>query len=1509
MRAIEKEVATLRLGPYHDDYLDLRASVEAETRKADEKQRELLQFHDDEDEEGDVRDRQRRQEQEHLGLVRSRLMLQRLSELLDIREGLLGVTVYQALSTLFKHLALAAQDRAALRKAVMKSIAQLVQLLPSCLGALCRFIARMSAVAKPGTRLQAVELTHSLLLGTGLFLDQAEDADDDEADEELDDDLDESYGLVGDDDAAAVPATLSAETLADAARQLLAVLLARTSDKAAGVRARSLSALSECVGRCMSAPNPLVRAELHKILAGVDEAPAAADRAAVNRGSVFSPMVSRIAAGRSSHPALGALQDAPAAPAAAPAAGAQVKAEPGAEEQQQAHAAADAGAEVPVVPFDPSLGGARHLMRILRVRAADARPNVRKAALQTMEFLLISLARHQQLPPGANTVLDTVAPEDLAVLYDAGRDKATMIRKQAVQCLNALYHEYPADPRVCDMWLGAVLPLCSDVETAVQDKAIASIRELAFKPLIDMARGSRASNALRGSEREHPILAAFDRCDSEMLHYAHKCVAALLRRVDHPEPVVELVSLVNSAMDASRGKLLWVIAEEVSLAFPHHLRGDVVMRAFVQAGAALKTQTTLSLSTARTLVREHGDLLPGMMDYPSTSVLRNYDGGAGIHGCYPPPAESAAQPAKEESSGDSVAHVLDLDAVAEDGDAPAVDNTVCAFGCSVYRVLTNLCLAHTLNIKTDLMQYGLSRDGGRSRPVALTTPAGAAVSAAVQEQVDAFVYSADNPYPVADARTFVAPVTHAALVYIIASLAPSLYLLDPRRALDLPLLHAKIQLLQAATTGLSAAHQLPAAACAGACLTTQWERDILEYAALALHRHTTAQQSLDEALVVHALFCAGEAVMLTERAHMTGRLITAVQALLPPTLTAVLDEDAPRGGSVASSLIPPKVRAHAFISIGKAMLRDSGLCKRLAPILVQELVPAAVQKRVAGEMPTPLRGPGVGESHNVLRNNVLLLLCDMCRVFTSVVDPYLGEISASLRDPDVGVRRHALMAISQLLQEDFIKWKGSLFLRMLRQVVDRDQSVRQMADGALQALVQHTMTQTEQHKVEQHFVESFFFFNACTAHAAYNQFRGISLDDADDALLSKANMQVLASKVTHSSAGSEHDSMFVLTGSSNKATRMTLYRYQLSLLSEDQKLRVSARLASDILGGIADGTLPVVAASIEPEEERKFQGLGSSTLTDKIVSLIVRRRHERRAEGDDSMQLQQVRVLSAEEQARVRAVVDDALDILCCSDIQLRAAGDEDEADREEEALAALKNAKSRILSKIQRKNLIENVLPLAVEAKRVLERAHHPLLQRVLAYLCQLVRDRKQDVDEVLASDPRLRDELMYDIRIFEEQDQARRDAARRAQGRPLPIMPVAGADDPLQALPQPNVPASASRSPASARRGRPSIVQNMYEDEEEEEPVQAPAPAPVAASPARATPPRSASKSSSLPAVKEEPRSAKRSTRSAVKEEPVSDAEATTSEDEEPAPRASPPKRGRGAAQEPTRASKRRR
>lgn len=80
---------------------------------------------------------------------------------------------------------------------------------------------------------------------------------------------------------------------------------------------------------------------------------------------------------------------------------------------------------------------------------------------------------------------------------------------------------------------------------------------------------------------------------------------------------------------------------------------------------------------------------------------------------------------------------------------------------------------------------------------------------------------------------------------------------------------------------------------------------------------------------------------------------------------------------------------------GKLCLQHEDLAKRSIPALVREL-------EVCSDM--------------AVRNNVVITMCDLCKRYTAMVDKYIPNISACLKDSEPFIRRQTLLLLTDLLQ-------------------------------------------------------------------------------------------------------------------------------------------------------------------------------------------------------------------------------------------------------------------------------------------------------------------------------------------------------------------------------------------------------------------------------------------------------------------------------------------------------------
>ena len=314
-----------------------------------------------------------------------------------------------------------------------------------------------------------------------------------------------------------------------------------------------------------------------------------------------------------------------------------------------------------------------------------------------------------------------------------------------------------------------------------------------------------------------------------------------------------------------------------------------------------------------------------------------------------------------------------------------------------------------------------------------------------------------------------------------------------------------------------------------------WENNLLVLCQKALGNYVFRVESSDsdkvsfaktDIALVRYLFTLGEVVLqAVAKVTIPDTLLTLVQSLLPRTLGNISGGD---GGDVIQ--LPVSVRAHAFTALGKLCLKNEALAKKCVTIMVRELEDG---------------------TDAVIRNNVLVIFCDLCRTFTSIVDLYVPSLTRCIKDPNPTIRRHTLMVVSQLIQEDFLKWKGSLFFRFVSAVADEDAQVRQYAEQNVVSLIVKKAGNV--HRLHLHFPEMVFYLNACHGHTKFN-----------------------------SGFNAEKEGPFTLPNVANSSRalkrRMTIYRFLLKHMTDDAKFTVTMTLCREILGAVVDGKLPTTGS-------------------------------------------------------------------------------------------------------------------------------------------------------------------------------------------------------------------------------------------------------------------------------------------------------------------------------------------
>uniref|UniRef100_A0AAV1U765 Condensin complex subunit 1 C-terminal domain-containing protein n=1 Tax=Peronospora matthiolae TaxID=2874970 RepID=A0AAV1U765_9STRA len=419
---------------------------------------------------------------------------------------------------------------------------------------------------------------------------------------------------------------------------------------------------------------------------------------------------------------------------------------------------------------------------------------------------------------------------------------------------------------------------------------------------------------------------------------------------------------------------------------------------------------------------------------------------------------------------------------------------------------------------------------------------------------------------------------------------------------------------------------------------------------------------------------------------VTSSLKSLVQLFLPPKF--VLDsaainrsmslstEQSDGGETTAMSdsiPLPTPVRVCAFVTLGKLCLRDSDLAKKCMTMFIRELRTCEEQD---------------------IRSNILLILGDLCIRYTSLVDAYVPTIALSLLDKSRLLRRGALLLFSQLILQDYIKWRESLLRFFLRAAVDEDEELANLARHVLCG----PLLQKSPHLFTSKFIEIIFVFNG-----------------------------VQCGKIKFSEPFEEEGAReLALLGNACYPRRAKLYTFLLEHMTDEQKLQISMKLCNEVLEEVMDGTLPLCE--------------NPSEITDHCTE----------------------------------AVLKDTFAILCSPEIKLTAAKEEDDelegADASTGATASVATqiaaAKGKLLSKMSKKNFLENVVPVLIGLKHTLEAKHSPLTRYLLHYIRELFKMYRQEVKDIFVSrDPQMAVEVEYDLRQndLQRQQQQQNQQSRR--------------------------------------------------------------------------------------------------------------------------------------------------
>ncbi|KAK4405556.1 Condensin-2 complex subunit D3 [Sesamum angolense] len=126
------------------------------------------------------------------------------------------------------------------------------------------------------------------------------------------------------------------------------------------------------------------------------------------------------------------------------------------------------------------------------------------------------------------------------------------------------------------------------------------------------------------------------------------------------------------------------------------------------------------------------------------------------------------------------------------------------------------------------------------------------------------------------------------------------------------------------------------------------------------------------------------------------------------------------------------------------------------------------------------------------------------------------------------------------------------------------------------------------------------------------------------------------------------------------------------------------------------------------------------------------------------------------EDSGAQSVLQDAFLILSSKEIRIQSnqGSSSDAADIEEggdSGGASTAASKGRAITQAVRKGLIQNAIPIFIELKRLLESKNSPLIGSLMDCLRILLKDYKNEIDDILVADRQLQKELIYDMQKYE--------------------------------------------------------------------------------------------------------------------------------------------------------------
>ncbi|CAG9465224.1 unnamed protein product [Pedinophyceae sp. YPF-701] len=485
-----------------------------------------------------------------------------------------------------------------------------------------------------------------------------------------------------------------------------------------------------------------------------------------------------------------------------------------------------------------------------------------------------------------------------------------------------------------------------------------------------------------------------------------------------------------------------------------------------------------------------------------------------------------------------------------------------------------------------------------------------------------------------------------------------------------------------------------------------------------------------EERAAYAIFVLGE-VALQEGVAVPSRLSVLAQSL---TARRVVSRG---GGDGLGGHVSARIQAFAYVCVGKLAMRDAVLARKMVPLLVQEM--------------SASHAPAV-------RNNILVVLCDLCTRYTALVDAHVPRLVACVRDPSEVIRRQALALLARLLLADYVKCRGALFQQLLLALVDDCADVRELAS--------HLLTETLAARTPQlaynHFLEALLHMNGAAA-------------EADDIVQTQTVEQEAGGGFV---AGSMSAGGACVEGPSERArgNRRRILACLLDCMAPEQRVETALRLSREVLSRAAEGGLAVA---------------GHEELLRDTLHVLVEGRWQ----------------VGAQRRGAGTAG-DDAADPEAAAAAEVAAGGGAQQIAR---AVAqAGERVRGQALALVVRRYVLEHTLPALGGLRQRLADMQHPLQGELLRSAAAILREYRSEVDELLAGDREFACELRHEMARADRE----RQGAERAPEAAAAAAPEAAAvaTETAAVTPAARTPAAKSpKTPVGVTPGRTPLAASV--------------------------------------------------------------------------------------------------